>query len=87
MEQIMFVGIDVAHDPLKKNASVLGLVANLNNECTKYFSVIRIMKVHQEISDGLQSAFSDLLDEFVAVCEVTSQSCNLNLAIYDDLKR
>jgi hypothetical protein len=63
----MFVGIDVAHDPKRKNPSVLGLVATLNNECTKYVSVTRTMKVHQETADSMQSAFIDVLNQYKIV--------------------
>lgn len=57
----MFIGIDAAHDPLKKDASVMCLVANLNNECTKYFSKSTISKVHQELADSLQLLTKDAL--------------------------
>ncbi|OXA64113.1 Protein argonaute-3 [Folsomia candida] len=61
---MMFVGIDVAHDPLKKDASVLGLVATLNNECTRYVSICRVLKVHQEVADNLRSAFEEAMEAF-----------------------
>ena len=57
----MFVGIDVAHDPLKKNPSVVGLVASLNNVCTKYVSICRMQAVHQELVDNIRTAFIDAL--------------------------
>lgn len=63
----MFVGIDVAHDPLKKDASVLGLVATLNNECTRYVSICRVLKVHQEVADNLRSAFEEAMEAFNVV--------------------
>lgn len=66
----MFVGIDVAHDPKKKHPSVLGLVSSLNNECSKYASFCRILKVHQETADSLRSCFVEALETFK---EVTNQ--------------
>ncbi|CAL8071261.1 unnamed protein product [Orchesella dallaii] len=63
-EQIMFVGIDAAHDPLKKDPSTICLVASLNNECTKYYSRAATCKVHQEMADNLRIMMEDALKKF-----------------------
>jgi hypothetical protein len=69
-DDIMFIGIDAAHDPLKKDASVMCLVASLNNECTKYFSKSSASKVHQELADSLQLLTVDALRVFHKVCGI-----------------
>ncbi|CAL8139170.1 unnamed protein product [Orchesella dallaii] len=63
-EQVMFVGIDVAHDPLKKDPSTICLVASLNNECTQYYSRASTTKVHQEMADSLRIMMEDALKHF-----------------------
>lgn len=64
----MLVGIDIAHDPRKKQPSILGLVASLNNQCTRYLSLTRTMKKGQEErSDILTSAFEEALETFAKV--------------------
>jgi len=60
----MFVGIDAAHDPLKKDPSTVCLVASLNNECTKYYSRSATGKVHQEMADSLRIMLDDALKCF-----------------------
>lgn len=60
----MFVGIDAAHDPLKKDASVICLVASLNRECTKYYSNSKTSGVHQEQSVALRGMMKEALQEY-----------------------
>jgi len=66
-DKIMFVGMDVCHDPKKKLPSVAALVASMNNECTRFVSKVIIQRVHQEQADTLRPAFEDLCESFVAV--------------------
>ncbi|ODM94354.1 Protein argonaute-3 [Orchesella cincta] len=60
-EKIMFVGIDCAHDPHKKDPSTVALVASMNNECTKYYSRTAKCKVHQEMADNLGIMMEDAM--------------------------
>lgn len=66
-EEIMFIGIDAAHDPLKKDPSVICLVATMNNACTKYFSVSHTSKVHQELADSLEKLTKNALIHYQQV--------------------
>jgi len=70
----MFVGIDVAHDPLRRHPSVVALVASLNNEMTRYFSTTKVLKVQQEVTDSLKPGMKDLLQQYYAVSLVTIPS-------------
>lgn len=63
-EKIMFVGMDVYHDPRKRNNSVLALVASINEAQTKYFSRIVTQRAHQEVGDSLRGIFTDCLHSF-----------------------
>ncbi|ODN00145.1 Piwi-like protein 1 [Orchesella cincta] len=66
-EQVMFVGIDAAHDPLKKDPSTVCLVASLNNECTKYYSKAASGRVHQEMAESLRGMLEDAINYFQSV--------------------
>jgi len=50
-EEVMFVGIKVAHDPLRRHPSVVAMVASLNNEMTCCFST-KVLKVQQEFTNS-----------------------------------
>lgn len=63
----MFVGIDVYHDVRKVFPSVVGLIASMNNSCTKYFSKVCIQRIHQEITDNMQPLFSEALESYAEV--------------------
>jgi len=60
----MMVGIDVYHDVRKINSSVIGLVASLNNSCTRYFTKTHFQRVHQEIAENMRSLFMEILDAY-----------------------
>jgi aubergine-like protein len=61
---IMFVGIDSAHDPLKKAQSVMCLVASLNNECTRYFSKSATGPSHQELGSEIHLMMQEALEKY-----------------------
>jgi len=61
---IMFVGVDSAHDPLKKAQSVMCLVASLNNECTTYFSKSITSSTHQELAPGVHLMMGEALMKY-----------------------
>lgn len=73
----MFVGIDVAHDPLKKDPSVICLVASLNNGCTKYYSKSKTTKVHQEMGDSLGPMMIGALEMFKQVNQISNKKIQI----------
>lgn len=60
----MVIGMDAAHDPTRKNPSVIALVATLNQKCTLHFSRCSLQPVHQEICTSLRVMFKDALDAY-----------------------
>ena len=66
--KIMFVGMDVYHDPGRKKPSVMAFVASMGTECTKYYSRVIFQKPHQESSvQSLICVFVRALEEYQAV--------------------
>jgi aubergine-like protein len=64
VERIMFVGMDVYHDPKRKSSSVTGLVASMNRDQTKYFSRVSYQIPGQETVDSVRQMFREALIAF-----------------------
>jgi aubergine-like protein len=62
--KIMFCGVDVYHDPKRKNPSVTAFVASMDTSCTSYYSRVIFQKPHQENLDSLIAVFVNALEEF-----------------------
>ena len=60
----MVVGIDIYHDNTRKGGSIAGVVASMNDACTKYFSLSVEQKQGQEIMDALRIAFIEGLIKY-----------------------
>ncbi|ODN06661.1 Protein argonaute-3 [Orchesella cincta] len=60
-EKIMFIGMDVYHDPKQKRPSVTALVASLNNTHTKYYSRVIFQETHQETVNSMFPILMDLM--------------------------
>ncbi|XP_051897227.1 piwi-like protein 2 isoform X2 [Pristis pectinata] len=54
LKQLMVIGVDVYHDPVRGKQSVVGFVASLNKAMTKWFSRVVFQMPKQEIIDGLK---------------------------------
>jgi len=63
----MLLGMDVYHDPKKRNRSVCALVASLNPTHTKYYSRVMFQQAHQESVDSLKPIFIEALQSFLQV--------------------
>ena len=63
----MFVGVDVYHDPKRKNPSITALVAAMDTKCTSYFSKVILQKPHQESAVTLQTIFCQAVEAFMKV--------------------
>ncbi|XP_062913289.1 piwi-like protein 2 isoform X1 [Mobula hypostoma] len=54
LKQLMVVGVDVYHDPIRGKQSVVGFVASLNKSMTKWFSRVMFQMPEEEIISGLK---------------------------------
>lgn len=61
LENTMYVGIDVYHDPTKRKTSVAGLICTMNDEATKFHSQVIFQGMGQEICNGLKEPFEKAL--------------------------
>ncbi|KAL5017639.1 hypothetical protein ScPMuIL_007228 [Solemya velum] len=50
---LMVIGVDTYHDASKKSCSVVGVVASINGNMTRYYSRVFFQQCHQEIADAL----------------------------------
>ncbi|KAJ3607294.1 hypothetical protein NHX12_025604 [Muraenolepis orangiensis] len=64
---IMVIGVDVHHDPNKKNQSVMGFVASLNSLLTQWYSRVSFQGPHEEIINGFQVCLLAALQKFYEV--------------------
>lgn len=48
----MAIGFDVCHDPSDKRRSYSGMVATLDESCTRYFSVVSRHSAGEELSNN-----------------------------------
>nr|KAG5694355.1 hypothetical protein BaRGS_002209 [Batillaria attramentaria]KAG5702279.1 hypothetical protein BaRGS_002946 [Batillaria attramentaria] len=60
----MIVGIDTYHDSSKKGRSCGGVVASVNQDCTRYFSTVTFQMSHSELQDGLVVAMHPCLQAY-----------------------
>jgi len=63
----MFVGMDVYHDPARKNPSVTGVVATISLTYTKYYSRVIFQSPQQESVASLRPVIIDCMKEFFKV--------------------
>lgn len=61
---MMIVGIDVYHDPSKRNPSVSAVVASMNDTNSKWFSKAHLQEQSVELVDNLRQAFIDILQAY-----------------------
>ncbi|XP_021965267.2 piwi-like protein Ago3 [Folsomia candida] len=64
IEKIMFLGMDVYHDPKRHNRSVTAVVASINVTYTKYYSRCIFQQQQQESISSLRPVFLDALLTF-----------------------
>jgi len=64
MKNAMVVGMDVYHDSLQKGTSVVGVIASINNEMTRYYSRVIFQRTSQELVDSLGPVFTDCLRKY-----------------------
>ncbi|XP_053125966.1 piwi-like protein 2 isoform X2 [Hemicordylus capensis] len=64
LKQLMVVGMDVYHDPSRGKRSVLGFVASVNQNLTKWYSRVVFQMPHQEIVDSLKVCLVSALQKF-----------------------
>jgi hypothetical protein len=63
----MFIGMDVYHDPSRRNPSVTGVVATINPTYTKYYSRVIFQSSQQESIASLRPIVADCMTEFFNV--------------------
>ncbi|CAG9327694.1 unnamed protein product [Blepharisma stoltei] len=60
----MIIGIDVFHDTINRQNSVLGFIASLNDQFTKYYNTVKIHPSGKEIANSLGSCLGDALTAY-----------------------
>ncbi len=61
---MMVVGIDTYHDTAKKNQSVVGFVASMNQRCTRWHSSVTHQMTQQELGEGLKMCMMRAIRRF-----------------------
>ncbi|RWS20791.1 piwi-like protein 2, partial [Leptotrombidium deliense] len=63
-QSCMIIGMDVYHDPMIKEKSVIGMVASMNQGATKWFTRVYNQGKHQEVASTLQTGFIACLRKY-----------------------
>lgn len=64
MKGLMIIGIDSYHDSVNKGESVGALVATLNKECTRYYSMTEYHSRGNDALNGLTTLLAGILIHF-----------------------
>ncbi|MBN3310147.1 PIWL2 protein, partial [Amia calva] len=54
LKHLMVIGVDVHHDSNRKNRSVMGFVASVNNSLTRWYSRVTFQMPNEEIINGFR---------------------------------
>ncbi|XP_072409954.1 piwi-like protein 2 isoform X1 [Chiloscyllium punctatum] len=81
LKQLMVIGMDVYHDPVRGKQSVVGFVASMNKAMTKWFSKVAFQMPNQEIIDGLKICMVASLKKYY---EVINHCLPEKIAVYRD---
>ncbi|XP_072341649.1 piwi-like protein 2 [Scyliorhinus torazame] len=80
LKQLMVIGMDVYHDPVRGKQSVVGFVASINTSMTKWFSKVAFQMPHQEIIDGLKICMVASLKKYYEINHCLPEK----IAVYRD---
>ena len=64
LKKTMVIGVDVCHDTLKGGRSVVGFVASINDNFTRYYSRVKFQASRQEVVDGIQTCITGALRRY-----------------------
>lgn len=64
----MFLGMDVYHDPRRRNPSVTAVVASINPSYTKYYTRVIFQTAQQENISSLRPLLIEALTSFCEEC-------------------
>ncbi|XP_059910115.1 piwi-like protein 2 [Gadus macrocephalus] len=67
LKHLMVIGVDVHHDPSKRNRSAMGFVASLNSLLTQWYSRVTFQSAHEEIINGFQVCLLAALQKYYEV--------------------
>jgi len=67
MPLLMVVGVDVYHDPSRRNQSIAGIVSSTNASMSRWYSTTCFQAPHQELIDALKPAFVSAIKQFYQV--------------------
>ncbi|XP_037958160.1 protein argonaute-3 [Teleopsis dalmanni] len=79
-KNVMICGVDVYHDPSKRQNSVSAFVSSLNNTYSKWFSQVFIQKPKEEVISG----YCAILVQAIANYEKLNKCLPNNIIIYRD---
>ncbi|XP_067857698.1 piwi-like protein 2 [Heptranchias perlo] len=80
LKQLMVIGMDVYHDPVRGKQSVVGFVASLNKAMTKWYSKVVFQMPNQEIIDGLKICLVASLKKYYEINHCLPEK----IAVYRD---
>ncbi|XP_067879457.1 piwi-like protein 2 isoform X1 [Heterodontus francisci] len=80
LKQLMVIGMDVYHDPVRGKQSVVGFVASMNKAMTKWFSKVAFQMPNQEIIDGLKICMVASLKKYYEINHCLPEK----IAVYRD---
>ncbi|KAL4660173.1 piwi-like protein 2 [Arapaima gigas] len=64
LKNLMVIGVDVHHDPSKRNRSVMGFVASLNSLITQWYSRVAFQMPNEEIMSGFRVCLIAALQKY-----------------------
>ncbi|XP_029112945.1 piwi-like protein 2 isoform X2 [Scleropages formosus] len=64
LKHLMVIGVDVHHDPSKKNRSVMGFVASLNSAMTQWYSRVVFQMPNEEMISGFRVCLIAALQKY-----------------------
>uniref|UniRef100_A0A8C9SV08 Piwi-like protein 2 n=1 Tax=Scleropages formosus TaxID=113540 RepID=A0A8C9SV08_SCLFO len=67
LKHLMVIGVDVHHDPSKKNRSVMGFVASLNSAMTQWYSRVVFQMPNEEMISGFRVCLIAALQKYYEV--------------------
>ncbi|KAL4223114.1 Piwi-like protein 1 [Mactra antiquata] len=64
LKNIMVVGIDTYHDSAKKGQSVVGFIASMNKNLTRYYSRVTFQSAKLELADSIMICYKGALEKY-----------------------
>ena len=67
IQWIIWLGVDVYHDPSRRSQSIAGIVSSTNASMSRWYSSTCFQACHQELIDALKPAFVKAIKQFYQI--------------------